>query len=713
MHFLPDVYVPCEACRGKRYNRDTLEVWYKGKNIAEVLEMSVEEAVAFFANVPRIARRLKALDDVGLGYIKLGQPATTLSGGEAQRVKLASELSKVATGRTLYILDEPTTGLHFADIDKLLEMLQRLVDAGQHRGRHRAQPRRHQVGRLDRRPRARGRGRGRRHRRRGHARGPRRAGGDLPHRRLPGTRARGRDGRRAGLRHAPVHVPQPRDAAHLRAILPRIPNQPGVYRFMGAAGEVLYVGKAKELRKRVSSYFRRSGTPHGRTPEMLVQARDIEWVVTASESEALLLEDNFIKESRPPFNLRLRDDKSYPFIEITLRDEWPRVRFFRGRHVPGNLYFGPYSSARKVRDTLDVIGRIFPYRKCRGVKPGRPSGSPCLQYFIKRSLAPCDARVTHEEYMEVVQQAIDFLRGRLGAVEKGIAGEMAAAAAAQEFERAAMLRDRLAAVRHVHERQVARIEGGEAFDVIGLHQGEPGANVQVFRVRDGAVVDRQAFYVENAAGRDPAEVIEEFLLEFYWDGATIPPQVVAPLEESEGVAALLAARRGAGVTVRAAKRGPKRRLLELARHNAELAAQAEAERLARRSTARIEALESLRDGLGLEGLPLRIECYDISNLGEQHVVGSMVVFEGGVAKKAHYRKFALRDVQGQDDFAMMNQVLRRRFERQSAARRLRRELRHLARSGGGRRRQGPALGGAGGAARSGRRRRPRQPGQAA
>ncbi len=461
---------------------------------------------------------------------------------------------------------------------------------------------------------------------------------------------------------------QPHDAAaRLRAILPRIPNQPGVYRFMGAAGEVLYVGKAKELRKRVSSYFRRSGTPHGRTPEMLAQARDIEWVVTASEGEALLLEDNFIKESRPPYNLRLRDDKSYPFIEITLRDEWPRVRFFRGRHVPGNLYFGPYSSARKVRDTLDVIGRIFPYRKCRGVKPGRPSGSPCLQYFIKRSLAPCDARVTHEDYMEVVQQAVDFLRGRLGAVERGIAAEMAAAAAAQEFEKAATLRDRLAGVRHVHERQVARIEGGEAFDVIGLHQGEPGANVQLFRVRDGAVVSRQALYVENAAGRDPAEVLEELLLELYWDGSTIPPEVVAPLEDSAAVAALLAARRGAGVTVRAAKRGPKRRLLELARRNAELAAQAEVERLARRSTARIEALESLRDGLGLDGLPLRIECYDISNLGEQHVVGSMVVFEGGVAKKAHYRKFALRDVQGQDDFAMMNQVLRRRFARRAAA----------------------------------------------
>ena len=475
---------------------------------------------------------------------------------------------------------------------------------------------------------------------------------------------------RAGGYNRGMNDPGPQrgdQLAHLRAILPRIPNEPGVYRFLGDRGEVLYVGKAKALRKRVQSYFRRRGTPHGRTAEMLAQARDIEWVITASEGEALLLEDNFIKEARPQYNLRLRDDKSYPSIEVTMNDEWPRVRFFRGRRTAGNLYFGPYSSARKVRDTLDLIGRIFPYRKCRGARPGRPSGSPCLQFFIKRSLAPCDGRVTKAEYMAVVDQAVDFLRGRLGAVERGIAHDMAAAAAAREFEKAALLRDRLAAVRHVHERQTARVEGVEAFDVIGLHQGEPGANMQVFRVRDGAVVDRQAFYVENAAGRDAAEVLEEFLLEYYWDGAAVPPEVVAPLEDGDGVAAVLAARRGAKVRVHAVHRGPKRRLLQMAQHNAELAAQTEVERLARRSTARIEALERLRDGLGLDRLPLRIECYDISNLGEQHVVGSMVVFEGGVARKAHYRKFALRDVEGQDDFAMMNQVVRRRFERHAIA----------------------------------------------
>ncbi len=461
---------------------------------------------------------------------------------------------------------------------------------------------------------------------------------------------------------------QPQRRNHLddlRVILKRIPNEPGVYRFLSAEGSVLYVGKAKALRKRVANYLRPAATPHGRTGEMLSQAADIDWVVTGSESEALLLEDNFIKQERPPYNLRLRDDKSFPSIEVTLKEEWPRVRFFRGRRVPGNLYFGPFSSARKVRETLELIGRIFPYRKCRGPQPGRPSGSPCLQYFIKRSLGPCDERCTHDEYMGAVHQAIDFLRGRLGEVEKDIEGEMAAAARAQEFEKAALLRDRLAAVRHVHERQSARVDEREAFDVVGLSLADPGANVQVFRVRDGAVVDRQAFYLENAAGREPAEVLEEFLLEFYWEGSVVPPEIVAPLQDGDGLGAVLGERRGSKVAVRVARRGSKRRLLELAQHNADLAALTESERIARKSSTRIEGLERLRDGLALDRLPLRIECYDISNLGEQHPVGSMVVFEGGVPKKAHYRKFSVRDATGQDDFAMMNQVLRRRFERRS------------------------------------------------
>jgi len=445
----------------------------------------------------------------------------------------------------------------------------------------------------------------------------------------------------------------------------RAPAAPGVYRWLDGAGDVLYVGKAKDLRKRLSSYFRGgAAAPTGRTIEMVSRARSIEYVVTASETEALLLEDNFIKEARPPFNLRLRDDKSYPYIEITLADEWPRVRFFRGRHLPGNLYFGPYASARKVRETLELLGRIFPYRKCKAEKPGRPSGSPCLQYAIDRSLGPCDGRVSREEYLEVIGQVVDFLRGKLTEVERSIERDMREAATGREFEKAALLRDRLDAVRHVQERQAVESEGSGTFDVLGLWQGEPGGNVQVFRVREGALVDRQTFFVENTAGRDAREVAEEFALEYYGDGVGIPGQVIVPLDEGTAeISAVLSARRGARVDVRRALRGPKRRLLEMAQQNAQQAAHEEEARLARTREAREEALVRLRDALGLADLPLRIECYDISNLGEQHAVGSMVVFEDGRPRKAHYRKFAIRTVEGQDDFAMMREVVGRRLRR--------------------------------------------------
>ncbi len=457
--------------------------------------------------------------------------------------------------------------------------------------------------------------------------------------------------------------------AALRETARRAPPAPGVYRWLDADGGVLYVGKAKDLRKRLSSYFRGgAAAPGGHIAEMVLRARTIEYVVTASETEALLLEDNFIKEARPPFNLRLRDDKSYPFIEITLNDEWPRVRFFRGRHVPGNLYFGPFSSARKVRETLELIGRIFPYRKCRGQQPGRPSGAPCLQYAIGRSLAACDERVSRDDYLEVIDQVVAFLRGRLTDVGRDIEREMRAAAAAREFEKAALLRDRLEAVRHVQERQAVEHEGSGSFDVLGLWQGDPGGNLQVFRVRDGALVARQTFFVENTVGRDAGELVEEFALGYYGDGVTIPAQVIAPLAAAAGeLSAVLSARRGAHVEVRPALRGPKRRLLAMAQRNAAQAAHEEEARLARTRESRAAALGRLRDALGMTALPLRIECYDISNLGDQHAVGSMVVFEDGRPRKAHYRKFAIRTVEGQDDFAMIHEMVGRRFRRLAAA----------------------------------------------
>ena len=454
----------------------------------------------------------------------------------------------------------------------------------------------------------------------------------------------------------------------LRDTVARIPNEPGVYRFVDAQGQVLYVGKAKALRKRLASYVRSGrAAPTGRTAEMVARARDIEYVVTASETEALVLEDNFIKESRPPFNLRLRDDKSYPYIEITLTDEWPRVRFTRGRHVPGNLYFGPYSSAGKVRETLEVIGRIFPFRKCRGEKPGRASGSPCLQHFIKRSLAPCDGRVSREEYMAVVQEVIDFLRGKLGEVTRSIEREMAAAAAGQQFEKAALLRDRphgraarAGASGGTHRQRLVRCArsppGGTGRQRAGLPRARGGAG------RPADVLHRER---RRPRGSHGARGVHARVL-LAAGGHT--GEIIAPLDQGgEGAAALLTARRGARVHVRRAQRGPKRRLQELAQRNAALAGQAEVHRLQDRSAARISALERLRAVLDLAELPLRIECYDISNLGERHPVGSMVVFEGGLPKKAHYRRFAVRSVSGQDDLAMMREVVGRRLDRYVAA----------------------------------------------
>ena len=241
--------------------------------------------------------------------------------------------------------------------------------------------------------------------------------------------------------------------AALRETARRAPPAPGVYRWLDDDGGVLYVGKAKDLRKRLASYFRGgAAAPGGHIAEMVSRAGTIEYVVTASETEALLLEDNFIKEARPPFNLRLRDDKSYPFIEITLIDEWPRVRFFRGRHVPGNLYFGPFSNARKVRETLELIGRIFPYRKCKAERPGRPSGSPCLQYFIDRSLGPCDDRVSRDDYLAQIAHFQRFLEGKRQRVLRALDEEMRRASQALEYERAARLRDQIHALESLAKR---------------------------------------------------------------------------------------------------------------------------------------------------------------------------------------------------------------------------------------------------------------------
>ncbi len=454
----------------------------------------------------------------------------------------------------------------------------------------------------------------------------------------------------------------------------QLPDGPGVYLFHDAKGEVIYVGKARSLKKRVASHFSNPVT-RGAT-EMVGLADSIEFLLLATEAEALLAEQNLIKRHQPQFNIRLRDDKSYPYIAISMDEEFPRVYFTRERHRKSRLYFGPYSNAKRTRSTLDVLGKVFQYRSCTGKEPGRRSGSPCLDYHINRCGAPCVDYVTREQYMESIDGVIAFLSGRYKEIEHDLAERMRAAAQAQEYETAALERNRLRAVRSLLERQRVANEAVGTLDAIAVAVDGTDANAQVFQVRDGVLSDRQSFYLENAGELDLGEVALEFIAQYYADRHGIPPQVIVqqelPADERRTLGEALAERRGAAVEVRAAERGDKRRILELAERNALLALDQERLKAERSRRQRVEALDELQAELGLDALPLRIECFDISNLMGTHTVASMVVFEGGAPKKSDYRRFTIRSLQDgvPDDFAAMREVLTRRIRNWESQREL-------------------------------------------
>jgi excinuclease ABC subunit C len=445
----------------------------------------------------------------------------------------------------------------------------------------------------------------------------------------------------------------------------QLPDQPGVYLFKDAVGRVLYVGKAVSIRKRVASHF--SG-PHRGGLAFIGQVASVDFLVTETEGEALLAEQQFIKRHRPRFNIRLRDDKSYPYIGVSLDEEFPRVYFTRERHRSGRVYFGPFSSARRVRETLDLLGKLFQYRTCEGPEPGRRSGVPCLDYYIKRCQAPCVGYIDREEYRRNIEAIIDFLSGRYRDVERDLERKMAEAASAEEFERAAIYRDRLEAVRSLMERRSVAGESLESADLIGVAVEGNGANAQVFQVRDGVLAERHGFYLANEGERDEMEVTEEFVAQYYSAVPAVPRLVVVgpALRARTGLLAeALTSRRGGPVEVRVAERGDKRRLRELAERNAKLALAQDKLRQERRRQQRVDALAALNDALDLESLPVRIEGFDVSNLGPEHTVASMVVFEAGAPKKADYRRFGVRGDRagGPDDFSSIEEVIGRRVAR--------------------------------------------------
>jgi excinuclease ABC subunit C len=446
-----------------------------------------------------------------------------------------------------------------------------------------------------------------------------------------------------------------------------LPDKPGVYLFRDGKGRVIYVGKAKSVRKRVASHFAKAQVPSSPGhAEMVAAVETIECLVVGSEAEALLAEQSFIKQYRPRFNIRLRDDKSYPFIAISLEEDFPRVYFTRERHKPGRAYFGPYSSAKRVRSTLEVLAKVFMYRSCTGSEPGRRSGSPCLDYYIKRCEAPCVGYVSKRDYRASIDGVIDFLSGRFKAIERDLEERMQAASAAQEYEQATLERNRLRAVRSLMERQRVARESIGTLDTVAVALSGRDANAQVFQVRDGVLSDRHSFYLSNEAERDVGEVAEEFMLQYYGGPTSIPAVIVVQneLDGREALAQALSQRRGGPVRLHAAERGDKRRILELAHRNALLALETERLRDERRHQRRAEALEGLAQALELDTVPVRIECFDISNLGGTHTVASMVVFEGGAPKKSDYRRFRIRtigDPARPDDYASMAEVLSRRY----------------------------------------------------
>ena len=445
-----------------------------------------------------------------------------------------------------------------------------------------------------------------------------------------------------------------------------LPDEPGVYLFRDARGRVIYVGKAKSIRKRVGSHFSgKRARGHGAStslPELAPNVEQVEALVVHTEAEALLAEQNFIKHYKPRFNIRLRDDKSYPYIAISLDEDFPRVYFTRERHRRDRAYFGPFSNAKRVRATLDVLGKVFMFRSCEGREPGRRSGSPCLDYYIKRCEAPCVGYVSKEHYRESIDGVIAFLSGRYREIERQLEQSMHAAADEQRFEDAARERNRLRAVRSLLERQRVANEAVGTLDAIAVAVADGEANAQVFQVRDGILSDRQSFYLDNQAGGDVAEVAEAFILQYYASAMMVPPLLIVQRElgPAPALAQALCDRRGGHVEIRAAERGDKRRILELAERNAKLALDQEKLRSERRRQQRVEALDGLQQALGLGTVPLRIECFDISTLMGTNTVASMVVFEGGAPKKSDYRRFKVA-APAPDDFAAMEEVLSRRL----------------------------------------------------
>ncbi|AWB92181.1 excinuclease ABC subunit UvrC [Aeromicrobium chenweiae] len=456
------------------------------------------------------------------------------------------------------------------------------------------------------------------------------------------------------------------DPASYRPAPGEIPTEPGVYRFRDAERRVIYVGKAKSLRPRLSSYFQDISNLHPRTQQMVMTASSVEWTVVSTEVEALALEYSWIKEFDPRFNVKYRDDKSYPWLAVTVGEEFPRVTVMRGAQRKGVRYFGPYGHAWAIRDTVDTLLRVFPMRSCSaGVfRRAKAIGRPCLLGDIGKCAAPCVGRVSPEEHREIVNDFLAFMGGQTAGFTKRIETKMLEASAREEYELAAKLRDDLGALRRVLEKQTVVLGDGTDADVLGFVEDPLEVAVQIFSVRGGRIRGQRGWVAEKADEAEFPELVQRALMTLYQDSApsAIPREVLVPVMplDTATITELLSERREGPVRIRVPQRGDKRALMETVTQNAKQSLMRHKMKRTSDLTARSLALEEIQEALDLETAPLRIECYDISNLGATETVASMVVFEDGLPRKSEYRRFTIRN-EGQSDVAAMHEVITRRF----------------------------------------------------
>ncbi len=450
-----------------------------------------------------------------------------------------------------------------------------------------------------------------------------------------------------------------------------LPDAPGVYLFLDARGEVVYVGKAASLRKRVRSYFSARGSENPRLARLREKIADVDFIACANEVEALILEANLIKVHHPPYNIEFRDDKSYPYMVVSTDDPFPRVMFQRGQRRKGAIYYGPFAHAGAVRETIATLRKVFPFRACRGREPGKSTGSPCLDHHIGLCSGPCIGAVSEEDYGEMIAGVRAFMEGGHEAVLAGLEARMREEAGRQEYEKAARTRDRIAALGRLLERQQAySIREGDR-DVFAAHAGVLDACVTIFFIRGGRILGKQDLFTTLPSGQEEGEVLAALLPQFYAEAAHIPREVILSHdpgeEERELLGEWLAGRAGRKVRLLVPQRGAKRALAKKVAENARLSLEVQLARQAGDLNWISRATRGIHEGLGLRRTPYRIECYDISNLGADDAVGSMVVFEGGVPARKDFRRFRIKGVGGQNDAAMIEEVLERRLARLAAA----------------------------------------------